>query len=269
MTKPEFSLDGLTLTEVQPVELIKAADEAGFDFVSLYVQPPPIYASTLVCAANERDCARALADAKVRAMVLEVFDLHSIATVESFREAFERGARLGASTAVAINHSNRDRGQSADLLARMAEIARECGLGVDLEPVVGGSTATLQQGAELIAASGRDVGLVFDAWHVVGAGDDTADIDAVDRSLIRYVQLCDGPMPMTFHQWMSGVVSERLYPGDGEFPLSEMLRLMPEGVPIGIEAPSLSRAQTGRSPLEQAREALAAMKQTLALLEPT
>lgn len=267
MTRPELSLDSLTLTDVSPVALIDAAQHAGFDCVSLWLQPPPVFPAALVCAANERECARALADADLRVTVLEVFELASPAAVESYRDAIERGARLGAATALAVNYSNPDRGETADLLARMAEVAGECGLAVNLEPIAGGRTATLEQGAAMIAASGADVGLTFDAWHLMGTGGSVVDLAAADPALIRYVQLCDAPSPFTFRDCMAGLVSERAYPGDGGFPLAEMLRLLPDAVPYGIECPSVRRAREGRSPREQACEALAAMHRTLALRE--
>jgi hypothetical protein len=58
-------------------------------------------------------------------------------------------------------------------------------------------------------------------------------------------------------------VCERPYPGDGDFPLREFLQAAPEGVPLGIECPSLSRAQGGASAVDQAREVLAKAKRVL------
>ena len=90
-----------------------------------------------------------------------------------------------------------------------------------------------------------------------------SDLEAVDQSLIRYVQVCDGPMPMPEEQVGVGAVCERAYPGEGQFPLIEMLDRLPRDVPIGIECPSLRRAQAGLSALEQAREAMAATRALL------
>jgi sugar phosphate isomerase/epimerase len=153
------------------------------------------------------------------------------------------------------------------VLARFAEVAAEYGLGVNLEPIAGGHTITLKQGADLIAVSGADVGITFDPWHLIGSGGTTSNILEIDRSLIRYVQLCDGPMPIPADKVGFGAIAERAYPGDGQFPLLDMLRLVPLDVPVGIECPSVSRAQAGRTPLEQAQEGIAAMRKTLALLD--
>ena len=258
-----LSLDSLTLTDTEPMACIKAASDAGFDIVSLWVQAPPLFPSALLDGGKEAECAAILADSALEVVTLEVFDLHSFQAIEGYRAALERGARLGGKTALAINYSNPDKVETAEILASFAETAAQYGLAVNLEPIAGGHTSRLQQGAALIAASGADVGITFDPWHLVGAGGSIADIAEIDTSLVRYVQLCDGPLPIPAEQVGPGAVCERLYPGDGEFPLLEMLRRLPLDVPIGMECPSLSRVQAGRSPLEQAREGIEAMRRLL------
>lgn len=260
----KLALDSLTLTDTEPMEALRAADAAGFDIVSLWVQAPALYPSPLLTAEKEEECARILADTHLAVVTLEVFDLHSFEAVETYRDALGRGARLGAKTALTINFSNPDRAQTTDILAKFAETAAEYGLGVNLEPIAGGQTSTVKQGAEMIAASGADVGITFDPWHLIGSGGGLTDLENLDMSLIRYVQLCDGPLPIPEAMISLGAVTERQYPGEGQFPLLEMLRLLPRDVPVGIECPSLRRAQAGTSPLDQAREALSAMRRTLA-----
>jgi len=264
MSLPAFSLDSLTLTDTQPDEAIWAAAGAGCDTVSLWVQDPPLFPAALLTAEKEDACARALAETGLKVATLEVFDLHSIEALGSYRDALERGARLGATTALTIHYSNPDKGAAADILARFAEMAGEMGLAVNLEPVAGGQTTTLAEAERLIVASGADVGITFDPWHVIGGGGSLADIAAIDVSRIRYVQLCDGPMPIPTEQVGLGAVCERTYPGQGSFPLIEMLASLPHEVPFGVECPSLSRAQAGRSPLQQAQEVMGAARQLLA-----
>jgi sugar phosphate isomerase/epimerase len=267
MTMARLSLESLTLTDTQPADIIRAASGAGFDIVSLWVQPPPLYPAPLLTACKQAECAAALADSDLDVIALETFDLQSIGAVDSSRDALERGARLGGKIAVAINFSNADPLESAEILAKLAEVAGEYGLGVNLEPVAGGHTGTLAQGLALIAASGADVGIVFDPWHLIGSGGGIADLDALDMSRIRYLQLCDGPLPLRADRVLADAVGERLYPGCGAFPLLEILRRLPRDVPVGVECPSRRRARAGISPLEQAREALAAARGLLAQLD--
>lgn len=264
---PKLSLDSLTLTDTPPPVAIRAAAEAGFDACSLWVIPPPLFPSPLLAPAMERECAAILADTGLEVIALEVFDLHSLAGVEAVRPLLEMGARLGGKAALAIHYSNADHSEAADILAAFAETAASFGLATNLEPVAGGQSQTLAQAHDLIRASGADVGLCLDPHHLFRAGGAVADIAALPAGAIRYVQLCDGPVPQPPELVMSEAVCERMYPGDGDFSLAAFLRAAPRDVPVGIECPSLSRAQAGVTALDQAREGLAKMKAVLAALD--
>lgn len=265
--RPKLSLDSLTLTDTAPQVAIRAAAEAGFDACSLWIVPPPLFPSSLLTPAIERECAAVLADTGLEVIALEVFDLHSLAVVEDAKPLLEMGARLGGKAALAINYSNADRNETADILAAYAEAAAGFGLVTNLEPVCGGQSQTLSEAEDLIRRSGADVGLCFDPHHLIRAGGGVADLKAAQPGLIRYVQVCDGPLPQPSEIVATEAVCERLYPGDGNFPLADLLRAAPRDVPVGIECPSLRRAQSGVSAAEQAKEAMAKLKQVLALLD--
>lgn len=256
MITPLLSLDSLTLTATRPSELIRAAGAAGFDLVSLWLQPPPIYPEALVTATEARECAALLADGPVGVQALEVFDLTALGDLDLYRPALELGARLGGTTALVYNLTNPDRGEVVEVLAAFAALAREYGLATNFEPVVMGRTATLAQAASLIAASGADVGLLYDLWHFVRAGGTAADLAEIAPGLIRYVQVNDGLAQIPAEQFIPESIGERLYPGEGEFPLLELLKAAPRDVPWAIETPSLRRANAGVTAEAQARETL-------------
>lgn len=265
--RPKLSLDSLTLTDTTPQTAIRAAAEAGFDACSLWIIPPPLFPSPLLTPATERECASVLADTGIEVIALEVFDLHSLAGVEDAMPLLEMGARLGGKAALAINYSNADRNEAADILAAYAEAAAGFGLAVNLEPVCGGQSQTLAEATELIRRSGADIGLCFDPHHLIRAGGGLTDVKAVPPGLIRYVQVCDGPLPQPPEIAATEAVCERLYPGDGSFPLVDLLRTAPRDVPVGIECPSLRRAQSGISAADQAKEAMTKLNQVLSLLD--
>ena len=146
----QLSLDCLTLTNTRPVDLIRGAGAAGFDLVSLWMQPPSLYPLQLVTPAMEKECAEALAQTGVRVHALEVFDLFSIDTVQSYVPALELGARLGATTAVAINMRNPDAACVSDAFGLFAELAGQFSLGVNIEPVAICQTSTLVQARDII-----------------------------------------------------------------------------------------------------------------------
>lgn len=264
MTGRLLSLDSLTLTDTPPQVAIRAAAEAGFDACSLWIIPPALFPSPLLTPANERECAAIIADTGISVIALEVFDLHSMAGVEAARPLLEMGARLGGKAALAIHYSNADSGEAAEILATFAEAAASFGLATNLEPVAGGQSQTLAQANALIAASGADVGLCLDPHHLLRAGGGLADVAAMPPGAIRYVQICDGPVPQPPEIAATEAVCERCYPGEGDFPLLDLLRAAPRDVPVGIECPSVGRSARGVSPAEQARETMIRLQRLLA-----
>lgn len=257
---PQLSLDCLTLTATPPPDVIRAAAAAGFDLVSLWAQPPPAYDVALMTPAHEAECQRLMADTGVGIVSLEVFNLVSRDANESYRPVLELGARLGAKAALAIHYHGAEADAVPEVLAHFAAIAAEYGLGVNLEPVAMGQTRTLAQARDVIRASGSDVGILFDTWHLVRAGCGVEQIREIEPGLIRYVQVNDGLARIPDEQMVPESLQERLYPGEGEFPLAELLAACPRDVPWAFEAPSLRRAAAGMSAEAQAREAMAALR---------
>ena len=259
----KLCLDSLTVNNTEPADLIRAAKSAGFDLVSLWVQPPSIFPLQLVTPAKKIACQAALAETGIEVGPLEVFDLTSAEAIKSYRPALELGAQLGAKTASAINIRNTDVALSGALLAQLAELAGEYGLGVTLEPLAMFATATLAQARDIVRASGVEAGIVLDAFHVVRKGGTPEDVRAIDPALIGYIQLCDGAIPVSAEQMRYEASYERLYPGDGDFPLVDLLRDARMDINWGIEAPSKRRAASGMSAESQAKEAIAAVRRTI------
>jgi sugar phosphate isomerase/epimerase len=258
----KLCLDSLTLNDTEPVDLIRAARAAGFDLVSLWVQPPSIFPSQLVTPAKAKACLAALAATGIRVGPLEVFDLGSAEAVKSYRPALELGAQLGARTASAINVRNADAQAVSELFAQFAGLAREYGLGVTLEPLARFATATLAQARDIIRASRVDAGIVLDALHLVRMGGTAADVRAVEPGLLRHIQVCDGVASPTPEALRGEASFDRLYPGEGVFPLVDLLRDAPMDVSWGIEAPSRRRA-AGMTAERQAQEAMAAVRRLI------
>lgn len=268
MTYPALSLDSLTLTDTRPADAILGAKKAGFDLVSLWTIAPSLYPRQLLTADMEHECATLLSDTGLGVHSLEAFDLTSIRAALAVRPALELGARLGAKTVLAFHFANPDRAEAIDVLAVLAEQAAQCGLGVNIEPVAMGQTRTLVQARDLIRDAGIAAGLLFDSYHFARVGGCAGDIAQIDPKLIRYVQICDGCAGIPEAEWIPESLQERLYPGDGDFLLVEMLRALPRNIPWAIETPSLRRANNGVTSTGQATEAFTRLKQLLERLDP-
>lgn len=259
----ELSLDCLTLTDTSPVDLVDAAHQAGFHLVSLWVQPPSLYPRQLLTPDTVQAVRDRLADTGVRVGGLEVFDLASAEQIASYRPALELGARVGAKAAVVIHNRNPDRAEVVDLLGAFVELARDCGLATRLEPISVGRTRTLAEGAALIRDAGVEAQLTFDFIHLMRTGGAPADVSAIPPHLIANVQVCDGPLEISPEGGAKESIAERLYPGEGEFPIRELLEAAPKTAVIGVETPSLRRAGLGMTAAEQARAAMDALRRFL------
>jgi len=269
LAMPRLSLDCLTLTDTAPEDLIRSAFNAGFDLVSLWAHSPGIYPKQQLTQASAIRCAALLADTGVTVHAIEAVDIASSEAVLAARPAIDLGAMVGAKAVVAYHHVNPDRMQAADALARLAEEAEQRGMEVVLEPVAMGHTRTPAAARDLIRDAGVDAGILFDTYHFTRAGGTLADIAGVEPSLIRRVQINDGLVHVPESEWLSETVGERLYPGQGEFPLVDLLRALPADVPWAIESPSLRRMRAGISPEAQAAEAFAALQNLLRQLRST
>jgi sugar phosphate isomerase/epimerase len=261
---PRLSLDCLTLTATRPPDVLRAAAAAGYDLVSLWAQPPAAFDELLMTPAHEAECKAIMADTGIAVWSLEVCNLVSREANETFRPALELGARMGAKVVVTFHFNGAEEAAAPDVLAHLAEVAGEYGLGLNLEPVAMGQTRTLAQARDMIRTSAADVGILFDTWHLVRSGCTVEHLRAIEPGLIRYVQVNDGLAWIPEEAMVAESLQERLYPGEGAFPLLALLAAAPRDVPWAIETPSLRRARAGVTPEAQARETIQLMQALVA-----
>lgn len=257
-----FSLDCLTLPDTRPVELVRAAGTAGFDLISLWVQPPAMYEPMQATTAMADELAGALAEVGVGVGNLEVFNLNSDDPVEAFEPALAFGAGLGARWATAIDFGA-PRPDIAERLATFHALCAGHGLAAQIEPISMGNVRTPQDGIDLIDAAGVDARLVIDCAHLTRTGGTADTLRATPPRRIGYLQLCDGPAAIAPEQVLVEASADRLYPGEGEFPLADIAAATPPEVVVGLEVPNLARLERGLSADERAREALDAAHRVL------
>jgi sugar phosphate isomerase/epimerase len=248
-----LSLDCLTLTDCTYQEVIDSAAGAGFDLVSLWLNPLAAFPRQVVQPHQVTECAARLRDLGIGVHQIEAFDLASREAIEAARPCFAAGAELGARAVLFYHGANPDRDRTAEVLAHACGVAAEYGLGVNLEPVSFARTRTLAEARQLIGDAGVDSGIVLDVLHHIRAGGTGADITAVPTGMIRYVQINDGPLSLPRERWPDEAMNERAYPGEGGFPLPQLLRHLPRDVPWGVEAPSIARRRRGLDSRDQAR----------------
>jgi sugar phosphate isomerase/epimerase len=253
-----LSLAHLTLPGSDPIRLIDAAAEAGFDHVGIRIVPPTgdtRMSSSLGDMRLRAGILRRLADTGLKVLEIEAFWMSSDFEPAGAERAFAFGAEMGASYAV-VSGNDPDRNRFLDRLQATCELAARYRLRVSLEFIPYSEVRTLQDARDcLVAIKQPNAGLLIDALHLSRSGGSPSDVAAIGEELVHYLHLCDAPReaPETTDLMRQEARSNRLYPGHGNLPLRELITAAPRDAPIAIEAPNPGLQD--RPPAEQARRA--------------
>jgi sugar phosphate isomerase/epimerase len=244
-----LSLGALTVLELDPPAMVSCAAEAGYARCGLRLLPSmpdeprwPILGDTPMV----REVARRIADTGVRPLDVEIFRIMPDTDVRAFLPALETGARLGATQALVADYDPQE-ARFAEKLAALCDLGAPLGLSMSLEPMPWTHAPNLGTAARLVEAAGRpNAAILVDALHFDRGRNVPADLAGVARGRLRYLQLCDAPAerPADTEGLLHQARSERLMPGDGALDLGGLLRAMPADIPIALEVPMRTLAQS-------------------------
>ena len=260
----KLSLAHLSLIALAPEELIRIAGDAGFDLVDLRLSPATptdrVYGRdelTALCRALRP----VLRDAGLGVWDVEIIRLNDRTRPEDHLPLMEAAAHLGASRIKLVCDSE-DHGRATEMLGSLCDLAAPFGLVMDLEYMIFSGVKSLSSATLLVQAAARpNLAVLVDALHWVRAGDLGA-LRTADRARLGYVQLCDGPFrgPTEGNALVQEARTSRLAPGEGEFPLDDLLAGMPPRCVASVEVP----LPPGREPLAHARHLCRATRQLCA-----
>lgn len=262
MATHPVSLHHLTALDAAPTELVAIAGMLGCEHVTLFTHVPEQARGFYPCvAASEVSALRdSLAAASVTVCNLEVFPLASNA-LKDLEEGLRIGAALGAPRATAHVHDVADETEAARRFAAFATLAADHGIVAGLEFNAFSAVRDFATAARIVRAAGCGA-LVLDVLHLMRNGADVADIS--DRAdLITYVQLSDGPLHRAPEEAWREAVRERGLPGDGEFPLTDIVRQVSAQAVIEAEIPQAAAQKAGVTAFERARKAIEAVRATI------
>lgn len=237
----QFSLAYLTTPGIDPVEQIKLAKDAGYDYVSLRTIPMGQEGEPQVHLENDP----ALMD-QVRKTLkdcgMKLFDIELLRIREDlpddYRAAFEKGAELGA-TQVLTSVWTKDRGLAVDRYGAFCEQAAQFGLTLNLEfPIVSELTSMREAIALQDKVGAPNLKILMDMIYVHKTGVTPEDIKAVDPGRFGVIHLCDWPADMAGRELVEVVRGGRAYCGEGVVDLKGILKALPENV-CAIELPNL------------------------------
>lgn len=260
-----LGLECLSTFGLHPVEFIRLAGELGCSHVTLNLGEAanrlPRYPALSFRndPALRREMAAALDASAVRIGMVEGFAITPETVVADYARDLDMVAGLGAGAICAVS-LDRDMDRTHAAFAELAGMAAARGLFATTEVGAGVVRRLDKALAALDAVHHPAFRLLVDTMHFFRFGGTVADFAALDPAVIGHVQLCDVPMPAVIDSYMEEALYERRAPGDGDLPLAEFLRHVPEGVVVGLEIPIRSEAEAGIAPRERLARCVAAAR---------
>lgn len=241
----QFSLSYLTIPGVDPLDQIKIAREAGYDYVSLRTIPMGQPGEPQVCLEKDPALFSAVKQA-LKDNEMKLYDIELVRVREDlpydFRGAFEKGAELGA-TQVLSSVWTKDHSFAVERYGSICEQAAEFGLTINLEfPIVSG-LISMQDALSVQEKVGADnLKVMLDMIYAHLDKVTVADIAAVDPSRFGVVHLCDWPKDTEGHEMVHFVRAARAYCGEGCVDLENLLKALPARI-YPIELPNAEQIE--------------------------
>jgi sugar phosphate isomerase/epimerase len=172
----------------------------------------------------------------------------------TYRPGLALGRELGARNAM-THIFEADPARAADILGNFCTIAAEEDMRVSIEfcQMTPGCKTIHAAKAFVDAVGASNLGFGICPMHLVRSGGTPADIAALDPAILYYGQLNDGHGVHVAEAYFEEV-HDRQLPGDGDFPLREIIAALPAGAPIEFKCPSDRRRKAGVSALDWARQ---------------
>jgi sugar phosphate isomerase/epimerase len=183
----------------------------------------------------------------------------------------EAGASLANACAYEPDvHVTRDPGCIEDVLGEFCQVARTAQVDVLIEFTPLSHVPSLAAAVALLERLDQpNLKILVDTLHLLRAGEGPDDLRRVDPGRIAYCQLSDGLLASeSLDAYLAEALNERTIPGQGEFPLEEVLAALPPEVTVSAEVPLLSLERAGVSPEERARRILDGSRRVLARARP-
>ncbi|KQQ79140.1 hypothetical protein ASF70_00120 [Rhizobium sp. Leaf321] len=267
--KRKWSLSFLTGLGVAPEEAVRAAAEAGYDYLGLRLMPafPGGLAYPLMDEpARVKSLISLMGDSGVAVFDVEMIRISPDFDPEPLLPFLECAGQLGA-RAILVAGDDADEGRLTASFVKLCEAARPFGLSMDLEFMPQSELRDLAAATRVLTAADQpNQGVIIDTLHVSRARTTIEEITAVPRKWLNYVQICDAPakIPETREELNYTARHARLLPGEGELDLAGMFAAMLADLPVAVEIPN-DEQSAGLSAAEWAKRTLIASRR---ILEP-
>ena len=262
MERP-LGLHHLTAKEIDPFAFAEVAAASGYDQVTLFTNAPHVpqagregmFLFPTVTPEMASEMRNRLDGEGLRVVGAEFFLITPDADLLSYVPGLAVGRELGAHHAV-THVFETDRARAVDRLGTFCDLAaaQDLKVGIEFCSLTPGCTS-IQQASWFVDQVGRsNLGFGICPLHLTRSGGTAADIAALDAHYFLYGQINDGHGLHASSDYFTEV-HDRELPGDGDFPLHDILGTLPAETPIEVKIPADRRRETGISALDFAREA--------------
>lgn len=230
-----LSLAAGTLPEFQPEEVVHAAGQAGFNHVGFTIEPDRWTPETQ----------RATLDA-IRAHDLSVLDVEVIWIAEGgkltddHKLIIDAGMELGAANILVVS-AEPDHGRTAEALHQLCEWAAPVQMRVALEFLMITAVQSMGDALDIIRRADHPAAaLLIDTIHFQRAGHRPAEMEELEACLLPYTQICDGNLDCaaSFDAYLEDAVDLRSCPGEGDLPVADIIKALPQDIPLSLEVRS-------------------------------
>lgn len=230
-----ISLAAGTLPEFQPDEVAHAAGQAGFNHVGFTIEP----------GEWNRQTRQATLDA-IRAHDLSVLDVEVVWIAEGgkltddHKLIIEAGMELGAANILVVS-AEPDHGRTAAALNQLCAWAAPGQMRVALEFLMITAVQSMGDALDIIMKTDHPAAaLLIDTIHFQRAGHRPKDLEEMEACLLPYTQICDGNLncAASFEAYLEDAVDLRRCPGEGELPVADIIKALPQNIPLSLEVRS-------------------------------
>ncbi len=233
-----LSLSAGTVVDASPEGALRAAAAAAFDGFGIRWNP------ALTPAAGLPALRRRIEASGVSLVDLEVVRLGPAVPLSDHRPWVDTAIELGAQFLLVVSH-HADPGRTRDELAALARWCAADDVSVALEFMRFTAVPTFRAASAAVrAVDAPNLSVLVDALHLIRGGETAADLHVPDAGPIGYIQLCDAPLalPPGAADDLEVLAHEarhcRLFPGDGELPLADLVRATPMNRTCAVEVQS-------------------------------
>jgi sugar phosphate isomerase/epimerase len=261
-----LSVHHLCALDISVDDLVQIAADQGCEYVGVFTYVPEAARGRYpqIVAADLPRLTEKMRGCGVRAGNLEVFPLDGHEDEEAFARSLDVGAALGATRATAHIHAVSNSLEAVERFGRFAALCAQSGIVAGLEFHRFSAVADIAGAAQIVREAGHEHGkLVCDALHLFRNGGSVEQAREY-APLIRYAQICDGPLTPPDENYWREAVSDRLIPGDGEFPLAALFAGFTPDTLVEVEVPQSRALKAGKSAAERIAAAVAGARKVLA-----